>query len=132
MATQEPTAAPDPFVRQLRKAIAGQGLSLREIGRRIGVSTAYMSRLVNKQRGLPTDQDAGRDMITKLEEVLDIQPRGLLFDAAGIHDSVASKVLNRDGARILMRTLARLTDEEMAQVQKVAERYAKHHQTEGK
>jgi PTS system nitrogen regulatory IIA component len=122
MATQEPTAAPEPFVRLLRKSIAGQSLSLREIGRRIGVSTAYMSRLVNKQRGLPA-----KETITLLEEVLDIQPRGSLFDAAGQHDTVASKVLNKPGARILMRTLAKLTDEELAQVQKVAERYANLH-----
>jgi len=127
MAIQEPTAAPDAFVRLLRKSIAAQTLSLRDIGRRIGVSTAYMSRLVNKQRGLPADET-----IIKLEEVLDIQPRGLLFDAAGRHDSVASKVLKRDGARILMRALAKLTDEEMVQVQKVAERYANRHGTEGK
>jgi transcriptional regulator with XRE-family HTH domain len=122
MAIQEPTSAPEPFVRLLRKSIAAQGLSLREIGRHIGVSTAYMSRLINKQRGLPAD-----DTIIKLEEVLDIQPRGLLFDAAGRHDTVAAKVLKRDGARILMRTLARLTDEEMAKVQKVAQRYAESH-----
>jgi nitrogen PTS system EIIA component len=127
MTAQEPTAAPDPFVRLLRKSIAAQGLSLRAIGRRIGVSTAYMSRLVNKQRGLPADEK-----IIKLEEALDIQPRGSLFDAAGRHDSVASKVLNREGARILMRTLARLTEEEMNQVQKVAERYANRHEKEGK
>lgn len=127
MATQEPTAAPDPFVRLLRKSIAAQPLSLRDISRRIGVSTAFMSRLVNKQRGLPADET-----IIKLEDVLDIQPRGQLFDAAGRHDSVASKVFKKDGARILMRTLARLTDEEMAEVQKVAQRYAKRHDTEAK
>jgi hypothetical protein len=123
MAIQDPTSAPDPFVRLLRKSIAAQGLSLREIGRHIGVSTAFMSRLVNKQRGLPAD-----GTIIKLEEVLDIQPRGLLFDAAGRHDTVAAKVLKRDGARVLMRALARLTDEEMAQVQKVAQRYADKHE----
>ncbi|MGD1089789.1 MAG: helix-turn-helix transcriptional regulator [Verrucomicrobiota bacterium] len=127
MATQEPTGAPEPFVRLLRKAVAQSGLSLRDIGRRIGVSTAYMSRLVNKQRGLP-DDDA---MLIKLEDVLDIQPRGLLFDAAGRHDVVASKVLKRDGARILMRTLAKLTDEDMAQIQKRADELAKKYHPQG-
>jgi transcriptional regulator with XRE-family HTH domain len=121
MATQEPTAAPDAFVRLLRKAIAQQRLSLREVGRRIGVSTAYMSRLVNKQRGLP-DDDA---ILIKLEEVLDIQPRGQLFDAAGRHDAVAAKVFKRDGTRILMRTLAKLTDAEMALVQQRADELAR-------
>ena len=69
MATQEPTAAPDPFVRLLRKSIASQGLSLREIGRCIGASTAYMSRLVNKKRGLPADET-----ITKMEKTLNLEP----------------------------------------------------------
>ena len=127
MPSQEPTAAPAPFVRLLRKSIANQGLSLREIGRQVGASTAYMSRLVNEQRGLPAD-----DTIRKLEDVLDIQPRGLLFDAAGRHDPVASKVMKRDGARILMRTLTKLTDEEFAQVQKVAEELASARKTENK
>lgn len=127
MRIQEPTAAPDPFVRLLRKSIAARGLSLRDIGRQIGVSTAYMSRLVNKQRGLPSDET-----IIKLEEVLDVQPRGMLFDAAGRHDSVTSRVLKKEGARILMRTLTRLTDEELAKVQEVAQRFANRHETEGK
>ena len=127
MTSQAPTAAPDPFVRLLRKSIAAQPLSLRDIARRVDVSPAFLSRLVNKQRGLPADET-----ILKLEDVLDIQPRGRLFDAAGRHDSVASKVLNRDGARVLMRTLARLTDEEMAHVQKVAERYASRHEQEAR
>ena len=119
MAIQEPTAAPEAFVRLLRKSVAQQNLSLRDIGRKIGASTAYMSRLMNKQRGLPADE-----MIIKLEEVLDIQPRGLLFDAAGRHDSVASKVLKRDGARILMRTLAKLSEEDMVEIQKKADELA--------
>jgi len=126
MATQEPTAAPAAFIKLLRKSIAAQGLSLREIARRIGASTAYMSRLVNEQRGLPADET-----ILKLEDVLDV-PRGSLFYAAGRLDSAASKVLMKQDAGILMRTLAKLTDEEMAQVQKVAQRYANNREKNAK
>jgi PTS system nitrogen regulatory IIA component len=127
MASQEPTAAPAAFVRLLRKSIAAQGLSLREIARRIGASTAYMSRLVNEQRGVPAD-----DIIIKLEEVLDIQPRGQLFDAASRHDSVVSKVMKKEDARILMRTLAQLTDEDLAAVQKVAQQYVTRSERKGR
>jgi hypothetical protein len=74
-----------------------------------------MSRLVNEQRGLPAD-----DTIRRLEEMLDIE-RGLLFHAAGRHDAVSSQVVKRENARILMRTLNKLTDEEIAKVQNVAE-----------
>lgn len=119
MAIQEPTAAPAPFIKLLRKSIASSGLSLRDIGRQVDVSTAYMSRLVNKQRGLPAD-----DILVKLEHVLDIQPRGALFYAAGRLDAATSKVMEKPPAQILMRTLARLTDDELAEVQKVAQQYA--------
>jgi transcriptional regulator with XRE-family HTH domain len=122
MATQEPTAAPEPFVRLLRKSIAEQGLSLREIGRRIGASTAYMSRLVNKQRGLPADKT-----ITKMEKALNIEP-GVLFDAAGRHDAIAAKVFKNDRTRQLIRSLEPLTDKEFDNVLKmVQDLNAKYH-----
>jgi len=126
MATQEPTAAPAPFLRLLRQAIANQQMSLREIGKQVDVSTAYMSRLVNEQRGLPAD-----GTIRRLEEVLEIE-RGLLFHAAGRHDAVSGQVMKRENARILMRTLNKLTDEEIAKVQRVAQGLVNKRQSEGK
>ena len=127
MAKQAPTAAPEAFVRLLRKSIATQGLSLRDIGRRIGTSSAHMSRLVNKKRGLPDD-----DTIIKLEETLDIQPRGALFDAAGRHDSVLRKIFVKHNSRPLMRVLAPLTDDELAKVFKLAARIAKKYHPDSK
>jgi transcriptional regulator with XRE-family HTH domain len=125
MATQEATAAPIPFVRLLRKSIAAQGFSLREIGRRIGASSAYMSRLVNKQRGLPADE-----VITKMEKVLKIEP-GLLFDAAGRHDAKAAKVFKNEKMRQLIRSLEPLTDQEFEDVVKMAQKLAaKYHPDE--
>jgi transcriptional regulator with XRE-family HTH domain len=119
MATQEPTAAPDLFVRLLSSSIATQGLSLREVGRRIGASTAYISRLVHKQRGLPTDKT-----ITKLEKTLKIEP-GALFDAAGRHDAIAAKVFMNNKTRQLIRSLEPLTDEQFDNVVKKALEMAK-------
>lgn len=125
MATQQPTAAPEPFVRLLRETIRERGLSLREIGRRIGASTAYMSRLVQKQRGLPTDKT-----ITKMEKVLNIEP-GRLFDAAGRHDAIAAKVFKNDKTRQLIRSLEPLTDEQFDNVvKKVLEMAKKYHPDE--
>ena len=120
MATQQPTAAPEPFVRLLRETIREQGFSLREIGRRIGASTAYMSRLVQKQRGLPTDKT-----ITKMEKVLNIEP-GRLFDAAGRHDHYAAEAFMRSPkTREFIRSLEPLTDEQYATVMKHALTMAK-------
>lgn len=120
METQQPTAAPDRFIRLVRRAMVVRGFSLRQLAEQAGVSPAYLSRLFNKERGLPADET-----ITRLENVLDIQPRGLLFDAAGRHDLVAAKVFKKEDARILMRAVAALNEEQLAQVIRVAERLAK-------
>ena len=76
--------------------------------------------MIKGERGAPTNET-----ITRLEETLNIQPRGQLFDAAGRQDSLVTKVLNRDNQRILMRSLAPLTPDEFAKVVKVAEKLAK-------
>ncbi len=125
IATQDPTAAPDQFVRLLRKSISEQGFSLRDIGRRIGASSAYMSRLLNKQRGLPADET-----IAKMEKTLKIEP-GRLFDAAGRHDAIAAKVFKNAKTRQLIRSLEPLTDDEFeAVVEKVQELAEKYHPNE--
>lgn len=121
---QEPTAAPDRFVRLLDKSIEDSGLSLREVARQVGVSIAYLSRLLSKQRGLPADKT-----ISNLEITLNIAPGGL-FDAAGRHDAVASKVFKKKHARRLLLSLELLSDAEFEKVAKEAERLAKKYHPE--
>jgi transcriptional regulator with XRE-family HTH domain len=116
---QQPTAAPDRFVRLLNKTIEERDLTLREVARQVGVSITYLSRLLHKERGLPVDKT-----ITKFEKVLKI-PVGTLFDAAGRHDELATKVFKNDKARRLLRSLEPLSDEEFAKVVAEAERLAK-------
>jgi transcriptional regulator with XRE-family HTH domain len=119
MTTQQPTAAPDRFLRRLRKAMAGQPLSLRAVARQAGISPGYLSRLLNGERGLPEDDAT----ITKLERILDI-PRGELFDAAARPDATTKTFLKKEQARPLMRTLERLSEADMTQVLCVAEKLA--------
>ena len=114
MTIQEPTAAPDRFIRLLDRSIEKQGLSLREVARKAGVSIAYLSRLLSRQRGLPAD-----GTIMKFEKVLEIEP-GRLFDAAGRHE----------GARRLLRSLEPLSDDEFAKVLDVASQLAKKYHPE--
>ena len=124
MTIQEPTAAPDQFIRLLDKSIVKQGLSLREVASRVGVSIAYLSRLLSRQRGLPAN-----GTIMKFEKVLEIES-GSLFDAAGRHDAVAAKVFKNDKARRLLRSLGPLSDEEFAKVVAEAERLDKKYHPE--
>ena len=124
MTIQEPTAAPDQFIRLLDRSIEKQGLSLREVARLAGVSIAYLSRLLSKQRGLPA-----KETITKFEKVLEIEP-GRLFDAAGLHDALASKVFKNEGARRFLRSIEHLSDEERAKVLQEAVALAKKYHPE--
>ena len=122
MATQQPTSAPPEFIKLLEQAIRQSGLSKGEVAFKVEISAAYLSRLLHGDRGVPANS-----ILTRLEDVLDIQPRGSLFDAAGRHDAVISKVLKKDKARVLLRSLGPLTDDEMATVLTVAESLAKNH-----
>jgi len=124
MTTQEPTSAPEPFIRQLRRALARSGLSLRQAAAQADISPAYLSRLLKGERGLPAPET-----ISNLEKVLNIDPPGQLFDAAGRHDHLVSKVVKKDNSRLLMRSLAPLTNEDFAKVVKVAEQLAQKYQS---
>jgi transcriptional regulator with XRE-family HTH domain len=125
--TQQPTPAPDRFVRLLRLALASQSLSLRKVAEKAGISPGYLSRLVNGERGLPADDT----IIAKLEQVLDFPP-GRLFDAAERPDLTAKSFLKKPEARPMMRTLARLSDEDLAQVQAVLDKLDKKHHPDTK
>lgn len=127
MTTQQPTAAPDRFVRLLRLALASQPLSLRKVAVKAGISPAYLSRLVNGERGLPKEDI----IIAKLEEILDFQP-GKLFDAAERPDLMAKTFLKKPQARPMMRTLAHLSENDLAKVQAVLDKLNKKYHPDAK
>ncbi len=122
MAAKQSTTAPAEFIRLLKEFIHRSGLKPSEVAAKADISKAHLSRVLSGERGIPAV-----GIITRLEEVFDIQPRGLLFDAAGLHDSVVSKVLKKNHGRGLLRALGPLTDDEMAIVLSVAAGFAKHH-----
>jgi transcriptional regulator with XRE-family HTH domain len=125
MTIQEPTSAPDAFIRLLSHAIDEQGFTMRETARQVGVSIAYLSRLLNRQRGLPADQ-----IIKRMEKTLKLQP-GILFDAAGRHDATVASVFKKnEKARELFRSLEPLSDDDFAKVVETAARLAKKYHPE--
>jgi transcriptional regulator with XRE-family HTH domain len=119
MEEQQPTSAPPEFIRLLESAIRDSGLTKGQVAFKANISPAYLSRLLHGIRGVPADS-----VIVRLEDVLDIQPRGMLFDAAGRHDAVVSKVLRKNNARTMMRKLSALPDDEFNIVLSVADGFA--------
>ena len=116
MEEQQPTSAPPEFIRLLEQGIRDSGLTKAQVAFKADISPAYLSRLLHAVRGVPADS-----ILVRLEDVLDLDPRGQLFDAAGRHDAVVSRVLKKDKGRILMRKLASLTDDDIATVLNVAD-----------
>jgi transcriptional regulator with XRE-family HTH domain len=123
MVDQQPTSAPPEFIRLLERSIRDSGLTKAQVAFKADISPAYLSRLLHGVRGVPADT-----ILVRLEDVLDIQPRGRLFDAARRHDAVVEKVLKMEKGRILMRSLGSLTDEEMAIILSVADGFARKRQ----
>lgn len=121
MATQAPTPAPDRFLRLLRKALAGSGLSLRQAAARADISPAFLSLLLNGERGVPAPE-----VVRALERVLGLDG-GALFDAAGLADVTTRTFLRKKQARPLMRSLAHLSEQDLAKVLAVAEELARKH-----
>lgn len=123
METQQPTSAPPEFIRLLEQAIRDSSLTKAEVAFKADISPAYLSRMLHGVRGVPADS-----ILVRLEDVLDIQPRGGLFHAAGRIDTVISRVLKKKRAPALLREIAKLPDEDVDTVFNLVERLAKNYQ----
>ena len=129
MAESKPTKAPEKFIRLLKKAMEGhpEALSLRQVAKRADISPAYLSLLLNGERGIPSNE-----AIAQLERVLNI-PEGELFQAAARPDDQALEFFRKDEAGSILRTLAPLPNDQLSAVRKLIERFVKtQHRTKGK
>lgn len=126
MAPQKPTPAPEGFRSLLKTAMAKQGLNNRQLGKLTNISPAFISRLLNGERGAPTNE-----VIDRLEKALNLEPRQLLYEAGRV-DRAVQTVLKKPGAPLLMRTLAPLSPEDIIKVQRLADTLAKRQQPESK
>ena len=116
MTEQQPTSAPPEFICLLEQAIHASGLTKAEVAFKADISPAYLSRLLHGVRGVPADT-----IVSRLEDVLDIQPRGQLFHAAGRLDTVVSRVLKKPKGPDLMRRLVPLNDDDINTLLNVAD-----------
>ena len=122
MTTQKKTPAPEGFRTLLRSAIEKQGITIRQLAKLTNISAAFISRLLNGERGAPTNE-----VIDRLEKALNLEPRQLLYEAGRV-DRAVQTVLQKQGAPLLMRNLAPLTEKEFLRVQQFAEELARKHQ----
>jgi transcriptional regulator with XRE-family HTH domain len=129
MTENKPTKAPEKFIRLLKKAMDEhpEELSLRQVAKRADISPAYLSLLLNGERGVPSN-----DAIRQLEDVLGI-PDGELFKAAARPDDQALEFFRKDDAGSIMRTLAPLPNSQLSAVRKLIEQFVeKQKHTKGK
>jgi transcriptional regulator with XRE-family HTH domain len=113
------TKAPDRFIRLLKKAMAEHPdkVSLRHVARLADISPAYLSLLLNGERGVPSN-----DAIAQLERVLNI-PEGDLFKAAQRPNAQALEFFRKEEAGPIVRTLAPLPSSQLAAIHKMIQRF---------
>ena len=111
--------APARFIRLLKTAMDEHPdkMSLRQVARSADISPAYLSLLLNGERGVPSN-----DAIGQLERVLDI-PAGELFKAAGRPDDQALHFFRKDEAGSIVRALAPLPNSQLSAVRKLIEQF---------
>ncbi len=88
---QVPQGFRDLIKRQMEKV----NVSLRTVASEVGVSPAYLSRLLSGERGLPPDDT----LILKLADVLQIvPPERLLVEAKRVPDTLLPALLSAQSA----------------------------------
>jgi transcriptional regulator with XRE-family HTH domain len=70
--------APEAFVALVQEAMAKRRISLNQLAKRGGISAAFLSRILNGERSLPSDRK-----ILRLARILDLAPAEQLLIAAG-------------------------------------------------
>lgn len=88
---RESTQVPQGFRALVKKRMEAVNLSLRTVASEVGISPAYLSRLLSGERGLPSDDT----LIWKLAEVLQIDPpERLLVEAKRVPDILLPALLS--------------------------------------
>jgi len=103
--------APEGFLRLLRRGMEKRGKSLNQVAEEAGISPAFLSRILNQQRGLPSNK-----VIVRLAQVLDLQPRERLLIEAGRVPEDLKPTLLRVKVPDLLRALGKLSDSEQQEL----------------
>jgi transcriptional regulator with XRE-family HTH domain len=128
MTENKPAKAPERFIRLLKRAMEEhpKKLSLRQVAKRADISPAYLSLLLNEERGVPSNE-----AIAQLERVLNIPDREL-FKAAGRPDDQALEFFRKEDAGSIVRTLAPLPNNQLSAVRKIIEHFVQRRRAKSK
>ena len=128
MTENKPAKAPERFIRLLKRAMEEhpKKLSLRQVAKRAEISPAYLSLLLNEERGVPSNE-----AIAQLERVLNIPDREL-FKAAGRPDDQALEFFRKEDAGSIVRTLAPLPNNQLSAVRKIIEHFVQRRRAKSK
>ncbi len=92
---RETPQVPQGFRDLIKKRMELVNMSLRTVASEVGVSPAYLSRLLSGERGLPPDDT----LILKLADVLQIvPPERLLVEAKRVPDTLLPALLSAQEA----------------------------------
>jgi transcriptional regulator with XRE-family HTH domain len=111
--------APEGFISLLRNGMKTRKISLNQLAERAGFSPAFLSRILNKQRGLPSDKT-----ILRLAQELDLEPRERLLIEAGRIPEGLRRSLSRPEIPALLRVTGKLSETDLQEVLKTAESLA--------
>ena len=94
-------------------------ISLNHLAERAGVSPAFLSRILNRQRGLPSDK-----AILRLAQVLNLEPPEQALLAAGRVPEELKPMLSKPQIPVLLRATGKLTEADLEAVIKTAQSLA--------
>jgi len=103
--------APAGFIKILRGAMEKRKTSLNQLAVKAGVSPAFLSRILNKERGLPSDK-----VILRLAKVLDLQPPERLLIEAGRIPEELKAALSQPRIPELLRAAGELSETDQQEV----------------
>ena len=108
--------APQEFIDLLQRMMEKRSISLNQLAERAGISPAFLSRILNRQRGLPSDK-----VILRLAEVLDLKPAERLLIEAGRVPEELRPALSAPQIPALLRATGRLSEADLQQVLNTAQ-----------
>jgi transcriptional regulator with XRE-family HTH domain len=97
----------------------GRKISLNQLAERAHVSPAFLSRILNRQRGLPSDK-----AILRLAQVLDLEPPERALLAAGRIPEELRPMLSNPQIPMLLRVTGKLSAADLQAVLKTAQSLA--------